>query len=192
MFASAGVAVAATLSGGGPVQASVTSVTSGTSLQIIRIEQARAEQTAAAAKQKRAAADAAAAVAAAKKRAAAARSKAAALAAFAKKKQAAQLASGDPRQVAQAMLGQFGWSSSQFSCLNWLWIRESNWQVHALNPSSGAYGIPQSLPASKMGSAGSDWQTSAYTQIKWGLAYIRDVYGSPCGAWSHETAYNWY
>ena len=99
---------------------------------------------------------------------------------------------GLPRQVAQAMLGSFGWSSSQFSCLDPLWEHESGWSVTAANPGSGAYGIPQALPGSRMASAGPDWQTSAATQIRWGLQYIKDTYGSPCAAWSHEQATGWY
>jgi hypothetical protein len=99
---------------------------------------------------------------------------------------------GDPQQVAQGMLGSFGWSSSQFSCLQPLWNAESGWSVSASNPSSGAYGIPQALPGSKMASAGPDWQTSAATQIRWGLGYIKSTYGSPCAAWSHEQTYGWY
>jgi hypothetical protein len=101
-------------------------------------------------------------------------------------------ASGSPRQIAQAKLGSFGWSSSQFSCLDPLWEHESRWSVTAANPGSGAFGIPQALPGSRMASAGSDWQTSAATQITWGLRYIRDTYGSPCTAWSHEQATGWY
>jgi hypothetical protein len=100
--------------------------------------------------------------------------------------------SGSPRQVAQAMLGSFGWSSSQFSCLDPLWEHESRWSVTAANPGSGAFGIPQALPGSRMASAGPDWQTSAATQITWGLRYIRDTYGSPCAAWSHAQATGWY
>jgi hypothetical protein len=101
-------------------------------------------------------------------------------------------ASGSPRQIAQAMLGSFGWSSGQFSCLDPLWEHESRWSVTAANPGSGAFGIPQALPGSRMASAGPDWQTSAATQITWGLRYIRDTYGSPCAAWSHEQATGWY
>ena len=99
--------------------------------------------------------------------------------------------SGSPQQIAEAMLGSFGWSSSQFACLDPLWARESGWSVTAENP-SGAYGIPQALPGSKMASAGSDWQTSAATQIEWGLGYIKGIYGSPCAAWDHEQATGWY
>jgi hypothetical protein len=101
-------------------------------------------------------------------------------------------ASGSPRQIAQAMLGSFGWSSGQFSCLDPLWEHESRWSVAAANPGSGAFGIPQALPGSRMASAGPDWQTSAATQITWGLRYIRDTYGSPCAAWSHAQATGWY
>ena len=101
-------------------------------------------------------------------------------------------ASGSPQQIAEGMLGSYGWSASQFSCLQPLWNAESGWNASASNPSSGAYGIPQALPGSKMASAGPDWQTSAATQIRWGLGYIRSVYGSPCAAWSHEQADGWY
>ena len=100
--------------------------------------------------------------------------------------------SGAAQQIALGMLGSFGWSSSQFSCLVSLWNQESGWNVTASNPSSGAYGIPQALPGSKMASAGPDWQTDAATQIRWGLGYIKADYGSPCGAWAHEEADGWY
>ena len=99
--------------------------------------------------------------------------------------------SGSAQQIAAAMLGSFGWSSSQFSCLDSLWERESGWSVTAANP-DGAYGIPQALPGAKMASAGPDWQTDAATQIRWGLEYIKSMYGSPCGAWDHELATGWY
>jgi hypothetical protein len=101
-------------------------------------------------------------------------------------------ASGSPQQIAQAMLGSFGWSSSQFSCLDPLWAHESGWSVSAYNAGSGAFGIPQALPGSRMASAGPDWQTNAATQIKWGLDYIKGTYGSPCAAWSHDEATGWY
>jgi hypothetical protein len=64
--------------------------------------------------------------------------------------------------------------------------------VSAYNAGTGAYGIPQAMPGDKMASAGSDWQTDAATQIRWGLEYIKDTYGSPCGAWDHEEATGWY
>lgn len=93
---------------------------------------------------------------------------------------------------AAGQLGSHGWSSSQMSCLVSLWNQESGWRTSALNVSSGAYGIPQSLPADKMSSYGLDWQTNFRTQINWGLAYISSAYGSPCGAWAHEVSHNWY
>ena len=96
--------------------------------------------------------------------------------------------SGSPQQIAMGMLGSFGWSSSEFGCLQSLWDAESGWNPTASNPTSGAYGIPQALPGSKMASAGADWQTNPATQIRWGLGYIQSVYGSPCAAWSHEEA----
>jgi hypothetical protein len=107
-------------------------------------------------------------------------------------KPAPAVASGSAQQIAMGMLGSYGWSSSQFSCLSSLWNEESGWNVYATNPSSGAYGIPQALPGSKMASAGPDWQTDAATQIRWGLTYIKSLYGSPCGAWAHEEADGWY
>jgi hypothetical protein len=102
------------------------------------------------------------------------------------------VSTGTPQRIALAMLGSFGWSSSEFGCLQSLWNAESGWNVYASNPSSGAYGIPQALPGSKMASAGSDWQSNAATQIRWGLGYIKQLYGSPCGAWSHEQSSGWY
>lgn len=100
--------------------------------------------------------------------------------------------SGDPKSIAMGMLSSYGWSSGQFGCLNNLWTKESGWRVGATNPSSGAYGIPQSLPGRKMASAGGDWQTNPATQIRWGLGYIQARYGSPCSAWAHSVATNWY
>jgi hypothetical protein len=105
---------------------------------------------------------------------------------------AAPAPSGSAQQIAMGMLGSYGWSSSQFSCLDSLWNQESGWNVYATNPTSGAYGIPQALPGDKMASAGPDWQTDAATQIRWGLSYIQSLYGSPCGAWAHEEADGWY
>ncbi len=102
------------------------------------------------------------------------------------------LGGGDPRQVARALLGEFGFGSDQFGCLDSLWTRESGWNTHADNPSSSAYGIPQALPGSKMASAGPDWADNPATQIRWGLGYIASRYGSPCGAWGHSQSYGWY
>lgn len=96
------------------------------------------------------------------------------------------------RAYAAGRMSSFGWGSGENECLGWLWYRESGWRWDAYNTSSGAYGIPQSLPGNKMASAGADWRTSSATQIDWGLGYIQARYGSPCQAWSHETAYSWY
>jgi transglycosylase-like protein with SLT domain len=98
---------------------------------------------------------------------------------------------GTAQSTAYNMLASFGFSTSQFGCLQDLWQRESGWSYDAENP-SGAYGIPQSLPASKMASAGSDYLTNPATQIKWGLGYIKAVYGTPCAAWNFELANNYY
>lgn len=96
------------------------------------------------------------------------------------------------KNYAAGQLGAYGWGQDQFPCLASLWTKESNWLTTATNPYSGAYGIAQSLPASKYASAGSDWLTSYRTQVNWGLSYIADRYGSPCGAWNHSVANNWY
>ncbi len=80
----------------------------------------------------------------------------------------------------------------QFSCLEPLWEAESGWNHYAQNSSSGAYGIPQALPGEKMASAGSDWSSNGYTQMEWGLGYISERYGSPCGAWSAFQSQGWY
>lgn len=95
---------------------------------------------------------------------------------------------GSAKAIAQEMVAARGWGGDQFSCLVSLWDKESGWRVNAMNPSSGAYGIPQSYPGNKMASAGADWKTNPATQITWGLNYISARYGSPCGAWSHSEA----
>jgi hypothetical protein len=98
-----------------------------------------------------------------------------------------------PKTVAKNMMWGYGWGDAQqFACLDNLWTRESNWDPNAANPYSGAYGIPQALPGGKMAAAGADWATNPETQIRWGLNYIKGVYGSPCGAWSHSMATGWY
>jgi hypothetical protein len=89
------------------------------------------------------------------------------------------------------MSSRYGWDGGQFSCLDSLWNRESGWNVHAANP-SGAYGIPQALPGSKMSTAGADWQDNPATQIAWGLSYVKSTYGTPCGAWSAFQSKGWY
>lgn len=94
---------------------------------------------------------------------------------------------GSAKAYAEAQVG-----AAQFPCLESLWDRESGWNAEASNPGSGAYGIPQALPGSKMASAGADWATNPITQVKWGLGYIQQVYGNPCSAWDHEEAAGWY
>jgi hypothetical protein len=98
---------------------------------------------------------------------------------------------GTAQHIAYELLPSFGFSHSQFGCLDDIWSRESDWSVTAAN-ASGAYGIPQALPGSKMASAGPDWQTNATTQIKWGLGYIKDRYGTPCDAWAFWQGHGWY
>ena len=92
-----------------------------------------------------------------------------------------------PKEFAKEQVGH-----KQFGCLNNLWKYESEWNHQATNSSSGAYGIPQALPGSKMASAGSDWKTNPFTQVKWGVEYINDRYGSPCNAWAFFQRNNWY
>jgi hypothetical protein len=94
--------------------------------------------------------------------------------------------------IAAEQVAARGWGSEQLGCLVALWNRESGWNVNAHNNSSGAHGIPQALPGSKMASAGSDWETNPATQIAWGLGYISGRYGTPCGAWDHSESAGWY
>lgn len=89
----------------------------------------------------------------------------------------------DPRSAARALMSDYGWGDNQWRCLNLLWEGESSWDYTAENSSSGAYGIPQSLPASKMAKFGPDYRTNPITQITWGLWYIDQSYGTPCAAW---------
>jgi hypothetical protein len=99
---------------------------------------------------------------------------------------------GSSQAVALEMVLARGWDEEQFGCLHALWAKESGWNEFALNRSSGAYGIPQSLPGEKMASAGADWATNPATQIRWGLGYIEARYGVPCAAWGHSQQKNWY
>ena len=122
----------------------------------------------------------------------AAKARAAARERASRAKERARIQALDPRAAARLLLGDYGFSSGQFGCLDSLWQKESGWNYQASNPSSGAYGIPQALPGSKMASVASDWRTNKVTQIKWGLQYIRASYGSPCSAWSHSQSYGWY
>lgn len=94
--------------------------------------------------------------------------------------------------IARSMMGSYGWGDGEFSCLQSLWNRESGWNYQAENASSGAYGIPQALPGSKMSSVADDWSTNPSTQITWGLGYISGRYGSPCSAWAHSESVGWY
>ena len=98
---------------------------------------------------------------------------------------------GTAQSIAYNMLGSYGFAKSQWGCLLDLWNAESGWRYNAEN-ASGAYGIPQSLPGSKMAKFGSDWLTNPTTQIKWGLWDIKTYYGTPCNAWGHEEAHGWY
>lgn len=107
-------------------------------------------------------------------------------------KQAIEEARSNPKAVAMELMPEYGFDASQFSCLDSLWAGESDWDYTATNPSSGAYGIPQSLPATKMATAGADWETNPITQIRWGLQYISDAYGTPCAANSFKAGNNFY
>ena len=140
------------------------------------------------------AAETAAAVAAAEAAAQAQREAeaAAAAAAAAAAQAAANTPDGAKATARQLAAAEYGWGDGQFSCLESLWDKESDWDYQAYNPSSGATGIPQSLPGDKMASAGPDWQTNATTQIRWGLDYIARAYGTPCAAWGHSQSTNWY
>lgn len=99
---------------------------------------------------------------------------------------------GTSRAIAYDMVLARGWSEQEWACLDALWSKESGWRVNAHNAGSGAYGIPQAVPGSKMASAGADWTTNPATQITWGLGYIAGRYATPCGAWAHSVAKNWY
>ncbi|GGO91951.1 hypothetical protein GCM10011584_27240 [Nocardioides phosphati] len=117
---------------------------------------------------------------------------------------AAQMAAGGPapapgtvrpgtnRALGYRLMTQFGWGADQWPALDALWYRESGWNQLAQNRSSGAYGIPQALPGSKMATVGPDWKTNPETQIRWGLAYIGARYGSPQAAWRHSEKFGWY
>ena len=94
--------------------------------------------------------------------------------------------------IGKAMAEKMGWTGGQWDALYKLWMKESRWNPRADNPTSDAYGIPQALPGSKMASAGKDWRTNPQTQIKWGLGYIKQRYGSPAEAWRHSQRTNWY
>jgi hypothetical protein len=99
----------------------------------------------------------------------------------------------DPRDIARQILqNKYGYGAGQFACFDNIISRESRWNVRATNPSSGAYGLAQALPGSKMASIASDWRTNPATQIIWGVQYMDNRYGSPCEAWSFWQAHSWY
>lgn len=99
---------------------------------------------------------------------------------------------GEAQKIARDMVLERGWTEEDFACLVELWTKESGWRVDAENKSSGAYGIPQSLPGEKMAAAGEDWRTNPATQITWGLDYIAGRYGTPCNAWNDFQQKGWY
>ena len=97
------------------------------------------------------------------------------------------------REIAKSLMEEkYGWGDKQYACLDDLWIKESNWNYRASNKRTGAHGIPQALPATKMDSAGTDWRTNPVTQISWGLRYIEVRYETPCKAWAKFKRSNWY
>ncbi|MDI5939566.1 MULTISPECIES: lytic transglycosylase domain-containing protein [Micromonospora] len=99
---------------------------------------------------------------------------------------------GGNRKIGCALMIDAGFGIDQFPCLDKLWTKESGWNPKAHNSSSGAHGIPQAVPGSKMASVGDDWETNPATQIKWGLGYIKGRYSSPCSAWSQSQSEGWY
>jgi hypothetical protein len=107
-------------------------------------------------------------------------------------KPAAAAITGTPTQIAHTIATQAGLNQQQWVCLDSLWQQESKFQTNARNRRSGAFGIPQALPASRMASAGADWRTNPATQIKWGLSYIKVRYGTACNAWAHWKRDRWY
>jgi hypothetical protein len=102
------------------------------------------------------------------------------------------LSSADPRDIARAMLPEFGFSDAEFSCLDALYMSESGWNPHADNPSSSAYGIPQALTGGTHDDLPADYMTNPASQIRWGLQYIKNSYGTPCAAWSFKQSHQWY
>ena len=101
-----------------------------------------------------------------------------------------KVAEGDPREIGRALVAELGFSAEQFTCLDSLYVSESDWRVDADNPTSSAYGIPQALTS--MHELPADYMTSAEAQIRWGLEYIQRSYGTPCNAWSFKQGNGWY
>jgi len=104
--------------------------------------------------------------------------------------QTQDLAESHPREIGRALLAEYGFSAEQFSCLDALYVSESDWRINADNPTSSAYGIPQALTA--LHDLPADYMTSAESQIRWGLGYIQDSYGTPCSAWGFKQGNGWY
>jgi hypothetical protein len=97
------------------------------------------------------------------------------------------------REVTKVLMDEkYGWGEKQYACLDDLWIKESNWNYRASNKRTGAHGIPQALPATKMEVVGTDWRTNPVTQISWGLRYIDIRYDTPCKAWAKFKRFNYY
>jgi hypothetical protein len=97
------------------------------------------------------------------------------------------------KKVARSILmDEYGFEEKEYKCLNQLWTQESNWNYKSRNKKSGAHGIPQALPASKMNVVSTDWRTNPVTQIRWGLRYISIRYETPCKAWAKHKRSNWY
>lgn len=106
------------------------------------------------------------------------------VAAMARQVELARKATGAKYVARTIMLAEYSWGDDQYSCLNRLWTKESHWNYKAHNSRSGAHGIAQALPASKMEVVGTDWRTNPVTQIRWGLRYIDSRYSTPCKAWA--------
>jgi hypothetical protein len=102
------------------------------------------------------------------------------------------LADQDPREIARRLMPEYGLSESEFGCLDQLWISESDWDHTADNPTSSAYGIPQALTGGTHDNLPADYMTNPVSQIRWGLWYIREAYGTACSAWEFKQANNWY
>ncbi len=176
------------LSAAATQQATKRAASLGSEGQSIKAQQAKI--TSQRAKAKAAAEEKAAKAEAAKVKAAA---EAAAARELVRKNRGYEPGTKDPRDIAKQILkNKYGYGDNQYSCFNYIIMRESMWKVNATNPSSGAYGIPQALPGSKMASAGSDWRTNPATQIIWGIDYMKSRYGSPCEAKVFKASHGWY
>ncbi len=99
---------------------------------------------------------------------------------------------GAKRVAKSILVEEYGFPEKEYKCLNQLWTQESNWNYKSRNKKSGAHGIPQALPASKMNVVSTDWRTNPVTQIRWGLRYISIRYETPCKAWAKHKRSNWY